>query len=181
MRYRSLLITATIVLVTATLTGCGFIGQGEQPPDGRSAYGAIAPAPRHPSGCVLLPGDPQCNALVTAHTAVLANREVLSVAYIKAHPVRARKGMTPGIVTDATAGGTIDSVTWTLTVVTGTGRALWLTCVNGQVHRICPWLPGPDVLGGAASTWPVGDYLYFRSIGKIASPADTRVIKAAAL
>lgn len=130
---------------------------------------------------MLLPGDPQCNALVTAHTAVLANREVMSVAYIKAHPVPARKGMTAGIITDATVGGTFDSVTWTLTVVTGTGRALWLTCINEQVHRQCPWLDGPDVIGGAASDFHIGTYLYFRSDGEITSRHDTQIIKAGAL
>jgi hypothetical protein len=105
----------------------------------------------------------------------------MSVAYIKAHPVPARQGMTAGIVTDAGAGGTIDSVTWTLTAVTGSGRAVSLACVNGQVHRNCPWLPGPDVLGGAASAWPLGTYLYFRSDGNLSSTSDTRVIKAGAL
>lgn len=174
---------AKILLAAAAvaLTGCSGIGQGEQPPDGRSAHAASAAGPRHVSGCVLLPGDPQCNALVTAHTAVLAYREFVSVRYIKANPVPARKDMAAGIVTDAAAGGTIDSVTWTLTVVTGTGRAVSLACVNEQVHRNCPWLPGPDVLGGAASTWPIGDYLYFRSDGNLSSPDDTRVIKAGAL
>jgi hypothetical protein len=122
----------------------------------------------------ILGPDPDSGPWITTRAAPTPLK--LALSYMRRHPVPHRHGMTAGVVVSDYASGTIWSVTWTLTIALPSGPPVTVPCVNGQVKRTCPWLAGPDVLGGAASPNPVGVYLYFRSDGVIAKHGDTHVI-----
>jgi hypothetical protein len=105
------------------------------------------------------------------------------IAYIKAHPVPARPGMTAGIITSATwltgqckpqpahtaafVIGQVPCVSWSFTIITATGRTVAVTC--GSIGHPCPALVPQNVMPGDE-----GQYLYVPSDGRItpSSPVD---------
>jgi hypothetical protein len=105
------------------------------------------------------------------------------LAYMKAHPVPAKPGMTAGIITSVTwlagqcppqvrtaaylapARGQDPCVAWAFTIIAASGQTLAVTC--GSPGRPCPPLVPQYVMPGDE-----GEYIYAPSDGRITTPAN---------
>jgi hypothetical protein len=151
--------------VATALVGC------QVPPCAICSQTPSAPA-RHRVVPALGSACPAWNTCTSARAAALA--------YIKSHPVPARRGMVAGIVLSETADTSPTTYTWTQTMITTSGATITITCGSAAAKRPCTWRdPGPEM--GAVCTGGPGTYQYFRADGDASSFGDVHVIKYGAL
>lgn len=141
---------------------------------GAIGWHVLSDAMRPPSAAEPVGAGPNEIAGISAAQARDASA---AIAYIKAHPVPSRPGMTAGIITSVTElgdqckpqathtaafmRGQDPCAAWAFTIITAAGGTLTVTC--GSIGHPCPPLVPQNVMPGEE-----GEYLYVPSGGRIA-------------
>jgi hypothetical protein len=191
-RSRTVSAGATAAGLALLVAGCGVIGQGERPPDGRSAAGHRCDPSVSTAYCTGAAWVKAFNASMAAYSKTF---RAAAAAYLKAHPVPARPGMTAGIVLDSAdvpgfpgqAAYLADDhryqmweQMWAETLLTADGKTVTISCGDMTQHLACR-RPMPGICKACTGPGGPGTYEYVPVNGDVRRPGRVIVIMAAAV